>query len=135
MATKTFINLAVKDLPETRNFFHALGFNFNEQFSNENGACMIISEESYVMLLQEVFFKEFTKNELADARKVTEVLIALSFDSKEEVNSILEKAIGLGAKEARDPQDHGFMFARSFHDLDGHIWEIFWMNMSEVPQQ
>lgn len=135
MATKTFINLAIKDVPQTRTFFGNLGFSFNEQFSNENAICMVISEESYAMLLHETFFKDFTRNELADAKKVTEVMVALSYENKDEVNSVVDKAIQMGATEAREPQDHGFMFARSFHDLDGHIWEIFCMDMSQFPQQ
>ncbi len=130
-----YINLVVKDLKKSVDFFKQLGFDFNQQFSNEQGACMILNKESYVMLLQERFFQDFTKNAIADTSQFTEVLLAISVDSKESVNSFLENALEMGAREAREPQDPGFMYGRSFHDLDGHIWEIFWMDASNMPQE
>ena len=134
MGTKIFVNLSVKDLDKSKEFFSKLGFTFNAQFTNKDAACMVISEENYAMLLVEPFFKTFIKKEIADAKKSTEVLIALSSESKEDVNKMLTNALAAGAKEANEPQDHGFMFGRSFEDLDGHIWEIFWMDPKMVQQ-
>lgn len=135
MKTDVFINLPVNDLNRSKNFFKKLGFEFKQQFSNEQAACMILNNESYVMLLQEKFFQDFTKNGIADTSQFTEVLLAISVDSKENVNSFLENAIKMGAREAREPQDNNYMYGRSFHDLDGHIWEIFWMDPSGIPQE
>lgn len=135
MKTDVFINLPVNDLNRSKNFFKKLGFEFKQQFSNEQAACMILNHESYVMLLQEKFFQDFTKNGIADTSQFTEVLLAISVDSKENVNSFLENAIKMGAREAREPQDNNYMYGRSFHDLDGHIWEIFWMDPSGIPQE
>jgi len=125
-----FINLAVKDLKQTMDFFSKLGFLYNPQFTDDNAACMVINDDCSVMLLAEAFFKTFTKKELVDAHKSTEVLTAISADSKDKVNEILDKALAMGATEAREPQDLGFMYGRSFSDLDGHIWEIIWMDQS-----
>ncbi len=134
MKTDVYINLPVNDLKKSVDFFKQLGFKFNSKFSNEQAACMKLNNESYVMLLQEIFFQDFTKNAIADTSQFTEVLLAISVDSKNNVNSLLEHALGIGAREAREPQVNKFMYGRSFHDLDGHIWEIFWMNPSENPQ-
>lgn len=134
MSTKVFVNLAVKDLPKTMEFFSNLGFSFNPQFTNDDAACMIISEENYTMLLKEEFFASFINKEIADAKKTTEVLMALSFDSKEEVDQIMAKAIAAGGKETRASQDLGFMYSRSFEDLDGHIWEPFWMDPKHIQK-
>jgi predicted lactoylglutathione lyase len=125
MPTKIFVNLPVKDLDKSMGFFKKLGFSFNPQFTDETAACMVISDDIYAMLLTHKKFKEFTKKEIADATKTTEVLIALSMDSRDKVDSFVDKALSLGATKAREPADHGFMFERSFNDLDGHIWEIF----------
>src|SRR5579875_925323 len=133
MATKIFINLSVKDLKKSMDFFTQLGYSFNPQFTNEKAACMVISEDIYAMLLTEPFFKEFIPNkEIADTNKTKEVLIALSADSKEKVNELADKAIAAGGKQFREPEDNGFMFARSFEDLDGHVWEIVWMDTSTI---
>lgn len=132
MGTKVFINLSVKDLDKSKEFFSKLGFAFNAQFTNENAACMVISEENYAMLLVESFFKTFIKKEIANAQKSTEVLVAMSSESKEEVDKMLRNALAAGAKEANEPQDHGFMYGRSFEDLDGHIWEVFWMDPKAI---
>jgi hypothetical protein len=132
--TDVYINLPVNDLKKSVDFFKQLGFDFNSRFSNDQTACMILNNECYVMLLQEMYFRDFTNNGIADTSQFTEVLLAISVDSKEKVNSFLENALRMGAREAREPQDNNFMFGRSFHDLDGHIWEIFWMNPTEITQ-
>lgn len=134
MGTKIFVNLSVKDLDKSKEFFSKLGFAFNAQFTNKDAACMVISEDNYAMLLVESFFKTFTKKEIVNAKKSTEVLIALSSESKEEVDKMLRNALAAGAKEANEPQDHGFMYGRSFEDLDGHIWETFWMDPKAINQ-
>jgi predicted lactoylglutathione lyase len=134
MPTKIFVNLPVKDLTASMGFFEKLGFAFNRQFTDETAACMVISDDIYTMLLTETKFKEFTKKQIADATKTTEVLTWLSFDSKDKVNSLVDTALKAGATEAREPMDYGFMFGRSFNDLDGHIWEIIWMDPSAVAQ-
>lgn len=133
MKTDVFINLPVNDLEKSKNFFKRLGFEFKKQFSNEQAACLILNKECYVMLLQEKFFQDFTKNGIADTSQFTEVLLAISVDSEEEVNSFLADALKMGAREAREPQDNNYMYGRSFHDLDGHIWEVFWMDPSGIP--
>ena len=132
MGTKIFVNLPVKDLDKSKEFFSKLGFAFNAQFTNKDAACMVISEDNYAMLLVESFFKTFTKKEIVNAKKSTEVLVALSSESKESVDKMLHNALAAGAKEANEPQDHGFMYGRSFEDLDGHIWEIFWMDPKAI---
>ncbi|MGH9910447.1 MAG: VOC family protein [Nitrososphaerales archaeon] len=134
MGTKIFVNLPVKDLNKSKEFFTKLGFTFNPQFTDQNAACMVISEDSYAMLLVEPFFKTFTKKEIANAKESTEVLVALSVESREKVDEMLSRALAAGAKEAREPQDHGFMYGRSLEDLDGHIWEIFWMDPKTINQ-
>jgi predicted lactoylglutathione lyase len=134
MATKIFVNLPVKDLNKSVEFFTKLGYTFNQQFTDETATCMIISEDIYAMLLTEEKFKTFTSKEIADSSKSIEVITALSADSKEEVNSLADKALAAGATEARPPEDHGFMVLRSFYDLDGHMWEILWMDPAAVPQ-
>ena len=132
MASKIFVNLPVKDLEKSKEFFGKLGYTFNAQFTNESAASMVISDDIYAMLLMEPFFKTFISEEIVDAKTSTEVLIALSFDSRDEVDSLLTKALGAGGKEPREPQDHGFMYSRAFEDPDGHIWEAFWMDPSAV---
>ena len=134
MSTKIFVNLPVKDLERSKAFFAKLGYSFNPQFTDERAACMVISEDIYTMLLAEPFFKTFTRKEIADAAKTTEVLVALSADSKGKVDEMLRKALAAGAKEAREPMEHEFMFGRSFEDLDGHIWEVIWMDPSAIDQ-
>lgn len=134
--TQIFINLAVKDLDKTKAFFSSLGFSFNQQFTNEQAACMVISEDhSYVMLLVEDFFKTFIKKNLVDATKSTEVLICLSCDSRSEVDEMVAKAIAAGGSSYKEAKDHGFMYEHGFEDLDGHLWEVMHMDMSAVPAQ
>ena len=135
MSRKIFVNLPVKDLPRAKAFFSALGFAFNPQFTNEQGACMVISEHNYAMLLVEPFFQTFTPKRVADARESSEVLLCLSCDSRAEVDALVAKALAAGGKEPRPPQDHGFMYGRSIEDLDGHIWELMWMDMAAAPPQ
>jgi uncharacterized protein len=133
MATNIFVNLAVKNLDKTKEFFSNLGYTFNQQFSNDKGACMVISETIYAMLISEAYFKTFIPNkEISDTSKSKEVLLALSADSRQQVDDLVDKAIAAGGKNFRDPDDHGFMYSRSFEDLDGHVWEVFWMNPGHV---
>jgi uncharacterized protein len=134
MATKIFVNLPVKDLDKSINFFKKLGFSFNPQFTDDKATCMIISENIFAMLLVEPFFKTFTKKDLADAHKTTEVLIALDASSRDEVKEMVKKAIEAGGSSYMDPQDHGWMYQHSFADLDGHQWEILFMDESAAPQ-
>ena len=134
MATKIFVNLPVKDLNKSVEFFTQLGFKFNPQFTDDNATCMIVGEDIFVMLLVEKFFKTFTKKQIADATKSTEVLIALSADSRENVDKLADKAIEAGGTTYSDPQDQGWMYQRSFQDLDGHQWELIYMDMSAMPQ-
>jgi uncharacterized protein len=126
-ATKIFVNLPVKDLDRSKTFFGKLGYTFNPKFTDATAACMVIDDRIYAMLLTEAKFKQFTPKAVADATKSTEVLIALSMESRARVDSFMDAARAAGA-EAREPEDHGFMYGRSFNDLDGHIWEIFWMD-------
>ena len=135
MARQIFVNLSTKDLEKAKKFYQEIGFSINEQFTNENGACIVISDTIYAMILAESFFKTFLKDKtISDARTSTESLVALSAESKEEVNAMEDKALAAGGSPLRDPEDHGFMYTRSFQDPDGHIWEIFWMDPSKVPQ-
>ncbi len=132
MASKMFVNLPVKDLKKSVDFFTHLGYKFNPQFTNENATCMIISEENYAMLLVESFFSTFTPKPISDAKKSTESLIALSFDSKEEVIEIVKKAVEAGAKTLTEPKDMGFMYQHGYEDLDGHMWEVFYMDPKAI---
>jgi len=135
MATKIFVNLPVKDLKKSMDFFTHLGFSFNLQFTDEKAACLVISESSiYAMLITEPFFKTFTKKEIADATKTTEVLIAIDAESLKDVEELVKKAVEAGGSIYSDPQDHGWMYQHSFADLDGHQWEILYMDESKIPQ-
>ena len=135
MITNIFVNLPVKDLNKTVEFFTKLGFTFNPQFTDENATCMIVGKDIFVMLLVEKFFKTFTKKEISDTTKNTEAIVALSAKSREEVDQMMEKVLGAGGREARDPQDHGWMYGRSFEDINGHLWEIFYMDESAVKKE
>lgn len=128
MTTQIFVNLPVKDLSRTVQFFKKLGFAFNPQFTDENATCMIINDNIFVMLLVEKFFKSFTKKEICDTTKDTEVIIALSTDSREKVDEMIQNVFEAGGKESREPQDHGWMYGRSFQDINGHLWEIIYMD-------
>ncbi|MEX0965778.1 MAG: VOC family protein [Bacteroidia bacterium] len=135
MASQIFVNLPVKDLGKSREFFSKLGFSFNEQFSNEKAACLILGENLYSMLLTEPFFKSFTKKEIGDAKKAMEVLIGIDAKSRAEVDDIVKKAVAAGGSIYLEPQDHGWMYSHSFADLDGHQWEIIFMDESQLAQQ
>jgi predicted lactoylglutathione lyase len=128
MPKQIFVNLSVKDLNQTMDFFTKLGFTFNPKFTDQNAACMSIGENIFAMLLLEKFFQTFTKKQIADASKTTEVINALSVESREEVDQMIAKVIEAGGRESRDPEDHGWMYGRAFEDLDGHQWEVFYMD-------
>ena len=132
MSDKIFVNLAVKNLTKSKAFFAELGYSFNPQFTNEDAACMVISDAIYVMLLTEPFFKNFTSKEIVDAKKSTEVLVCLSAESRADVEGIMRKAVAAGGRIYNDPQDHGFMYCHGFEDLDGHLWEFAFMDPSHV---
>ena len=132
MASKIFVNLPVKDLSQSIEFFTKLGFRFNQQFTDETATCMIVSDDIFVMLLTEERLKTFTPKEICDAKKYTEVLVALSVESRANVGEMVRKAVAAGGATYNEPQDHGFMYAHGFQDLDGHIWEIFYMDPSAI---
>lgn len=131
-ARKMFVNLPVRDLKKSTAFFSALGFTYNPKFTDENAACMIISDEAFAMLLAEPFFRTFTRREPCDTTRNTEALIALSCGSRGEVDDLLKKAIAAGGTRAMETKDHGFMYVSSFYDPDGHHWEVFWMDPAAV---
>lgn len=134
MASKIFVNLPVKDLQKSMEFFTKLGFTFNPQFTDEKAACMIIGENIYSMLLREEFFKTFTQKEVSDAQKSTEVLIALDAESRAQVDELIKKVLDAGGSTYADPMDHGWMYQHSFADLDGHQWEILYMDENAIPR-
>lgn len=135
MARKIFVNLPVRDLERSKAFFAALGFSFNPHFTDDKAACMVISEDIYAMLLVERFFQTFTRKPVANARESTEVLVCLSCESRDEVDQLVKKALAAGGTAPNPPQDHGFMYAHGFEDVDGHVWELTWMDPSAVPPQ
>ncbi len=126
MATQIFVNLPVKDLSKSIAFFEALGYNFNPQFTNDEAGCLVISETIYAMLLTIPFFKTFTKKEIVDSTKATEVIIAISVESRKHVDELVNKAFMAGGARSNDPQDYGWMYSWSFQDLDGHLWEVLY---------
>lgn len=130
-----FVNLAVKDLGKSKAFFSALGFTFNEQFTDDKAACMVVSDKACVMLLAEPFFRTFTKREPCDTRTHTEGLFAVSCTSRAEVDELVRKAIAAGGSPAMDAVDHGFMYTHSFYDVDGHHWEVLWMDPAAIQPQ
>jgi uncharacterized protein len=129
-----YVNLPVRDLKQSIAFFTKLGFAFNTQMTDENAACMILSEQAFVMLLTEARFKDFTKKQLCDTRTHTEGLFALSCGSRAEVDEMVKTAVSAGGKHAMEPQDHGFMYGWSFYDLDGHHWEVLWMDPAALTK-
>ena len=133
MTRRIFVNLPIKNMDRAKAFFSALGFSFNPQFTNEQGACMVVAEDIFVMLLVEPFFQTFTKKAISDANKNTEVLVCLSCESRAEVDALVKKALAAGGKVPNAPQDHGFMYGHGFEDLDGHIWELMYMDMAAAP--
>ena len=132
---KIFVNLAVNDLERSKHFFSALGFAFNPQFTDDKAACMVVSDDAYVMLLSEPFFRTFTKRDLCNTRTHTEGLFALSCTSRAEVDELVRTAIAAGGSPAMDPMDRGFMYGWSFYDIDGHHWEVLWMDPAVIEGQ
>lgn|SRR5690554_3735976 len=131
MSRQIFVNLPVKDLDASVRFFTALGFEFNPEFTDANATCMVVSDNIFVMLLVEAYFRTFTDRTLVDARKQTEVLVCLSCGSDAEVDDLVAKAVAAGGKAHRSPQDHGFMYGHGFEDPDGHVWEL--VHMRAMP--
>ena len=129
---KLFVNIAVNDLQRSIEFFEALGFTFNTQFTDATATAMLVGEDAYFMLLTKEKFASFTKRPASDPREKTSALFALSVNSREEVDAMVNKAVAAGGSHALDPQDHGFMYGWSFYDLDGHHWEVFWMDPSAI---
>ena len=134
MATQIFVNLPVKDLHRSVKFFTHLGFTFNAQFTDDNATCMIVGENIFVMLLVEPFFRQFTDKPISDATKQTEVLVALSCESRARVDELTSLALAAGGTTPMPAKDHGFMYQHGFQDPDGHMWEVFWMDPGGMPQ-
>lgn len=134
MATQIYVNLPVKDLGKSIEFFTKLGFSFNQQFTDENATCMIIGEDIFVMLLVEKFFKTFTKKEICDSSKSTEVILCLSAENREKVDEMVKKAVEAGGSAPQLLQDHGWMYGHGFQDIDGHLWEVMYMDVSAMPK-
>ncbi len=132
MASKIYVNLPVKNLNKSIEFFTKLGYTFNQQFTDETATCMIVTDDIFVMLLTEEKFKTFTPKEICDAKKSTEVLVCLSLESRPQVDEMVRKAVSAGGTTYNDPQDHGFMYGHGFQDLDGHIWELIYMEPSAI---
>ena len=132
MSRKIFVNLPVKNLEKSKAFFVALGFTINPQFTDATAACIVISEEIYVMVLTEEKFAPFAPHPISDAKKSTEVLLCLSCDSRAEVEDLVRRALANGGSVYREPADHGFMYHHSFQDPDGHVWELAYMDMSAM---
>ena len=131
MVNSLFINLPIENLRKSVDFFSQLGFTFNAQFTDEQSTCMIISDNIFVMLLEKAKFQGFIEKPIA-SREATEAILALSCDSADEVRTLTEKALELGARKLNEPEDMGFMFSWGFEDLDGHLWDVFWMNPDHV---
>ena len=129
---KLFVNIVVRDLKASMDFFRKLGFEFNPKFTDENAACMIVSDEAYFMLLTPPHFARFSKRKPSDPREQTEALYSISCASRAEVDELVQTALAAGGAHAMDPQDHGFMYQWSFYDLDGHHWEVLWMDPNAV---
>ena len=135
MSTQIFVNLPVRDLPASKAFFNALGYATNPSFTHDEAACLVISDSIYVMLLVEPFFQTFTQKPVADATKSTEVIVCLSCDSRAEVDEVVKKALAAGGTAPNPVQDHGFMYGHGFTDLDGHLWELSYMEPSALGGQ
>ncbi len=133
MPIQIFVNLPVQSLDRSVGFFSKLGYAFDPRFTDENATCMIIGGDIFAMLLVEPFFGTFTPKPIADAKKTTEVLVALSVESRGEVDRIVQTALAAGARRYKEPEDRGFMYGWGFEDLDGHIWEYFWMDPAGLP--
>lgn len=130
-----FVNLPVKDLGRSMDFFTELGFSFDQRFTDEKAACLVIDDNIYAMLLTEPFFRTFTKKEVADATRSTEAILALSVESRQRVDELVDRALTVGGRPSNETDDQGFMYGRSFQDPDGHLWEVFYMDMSALPPE
>jgi len=135
MKTKIFLNLPVKDLNKTISFFTQLGFSFNPKFTNEKGTCLIIDDNINVMLLVEEFYTTFTHKQICNTATTSEVLISISVETREQVDEMIEKVVKAGGSEYMKRQDYGWMYQRTFLDIDGHHWEIFFMDENQIPDQ
>lgn len=129
-----YVNLPVANLEASVAFFTRLGFEFNPAFTDESATCMILGPDAFAMLLLEPRFQDFTKKAICDAATQIEAIFAVSAESREEVDELVEAALAAGAQPANEPMDQGFMYGRSFHDLDGHSWEVMWMDPSAMEQ-
>ncbi|MEA2287725.1 MAG: uncharacterized protein QOJ21_3768 [Solirubrobacteraceae bacterium] len=129
-----FVNIPVKDVSASMTFFGELGFTFDEKFTDESCACMVVSEQAWVMLLAQERFSDFTTKPVADARESTEAILCVSADSREGVDAFADAALAAGGSGSGDAMDYGFMYGRSFHDLDGHLWEVMWMSPEAVER-
>ena len=134
MSKLIFVNLPVADLPASVAFYEAVGAAKNPQFSDDTGACMVFSDTIHVMLLTHDKFRQFTRLEIADAHRTSQVLLCITEESRAGVDEITDKALAAGGREHSDPQDHGFMYGRSFEDPDGHVWEPIWMDLAAAQQ-
>ena len=130
-----FVNLPIKNMERSQAFFKSLGYSFNPQFTNDQGASLVLGENLFAMLLVEPFFQTFTKKKIADATQSVEVLVCLSCSSRAEVDELVQKALAAGGTTPNAPQDHGFMYAHGFEDLDGHVWELVYMEPGAAPPQ
>jgi len=136
MSTMIFVNLPVANLKRSIDFFSALGYGFNPRFTDETAACLVIEEDHiHAMLLTPEAFKRFTKKEIADSRRTTEAILALAVDSREAVDTLVDKALAAGGSTSNETDDQGFMYGRSFQDPDGHLWEVLFLDVSAMPQQ
>ena len=134
MASKIFVNLPVKNLAKTVEFFTQLGFCFNQQFTDETATCMVVTDDIFVMLLTEAKFKTFTPKEICDTAKYSEVLVCLALESRAKVEEMVRQAVAAGGATYNEPQDHGFMYGHGFQDLDGHIWELIYMDPGAIKK-
>jgi predicted lactoylglutathione lyase len=133
MTTKIFVNLPVKNLARSTEFFSELGFSFDQRFSDQNAGCLIISDDIYAMLLTEPFFRNFTTKDLADTSKTTEAIVALDVESRRRVDELADRALLAGGSPANKPMEQDGMYGRSFQDPDGHLWEVFHMDLAAIP--
>lgn len=135
MPTRIFVNLAVRDLDQSVEFFSRLGYDFNAQFTDETAACMVVTDDIYVMLLTQAKFRSFTPNPVCDASKATEAIMCLTCESREQVDEMVGKAVAAGGSTWNDAQDYGFMYTHGFQDPDGHVWELIWMAPSAMNKR
>ena len=134
MARQLFVNLPVRNLDKTVEFFTALGFSFNPEFTDENATCMIVNDGAYVMLLVESYFKTFTSKSIAATADTAEAIMSFSLESREAVDEVIRTALTSGGTASEEAQDYGFMYTHSFQDPDGHLWEVFWMDPAGPPK-